>query len=167
MDTSRRITQNGTNTEGANHIRQSISHPTNPTRSCHGKVFLGKSTSILSNQFRMSVMLTRFRYARFHRCEERFMGYGHNKIACAWSLYLHGIDFWVLPEDFMIHQDHAYVEKEKAFDVSLGTTCHLPRKLNQVYCTSNITVHAPPTGRLQSTDFQTLGSGGLHPVSLG
>lgn len=53
------------------------------------------------------------------RCEERFVGYGHNKIACTWSWFLDGIDYYVLPDDFVIHQDHPYVLKEKAFDVSL------------------------------------------------
>ncbi|KAK3818991.1 MAG: glycosyl-transferase for dystroglycan-domain-containing protein, partial [Benniella sp.] len=41
-------------------------------------------------------------------CDERFVGYGANKAACLFEIYISGIDFWVVPEDFLIHQYHDY-----------------------------------------------------------
>ncbi|KAB5592779.1 hypothetical protein CTheo_3763 [Ceratobasidium theobromae] len=46
-------------------------------------------------------------------CDERFVGYGGNKAACLFSIYLSGIDFYVLPDDFLIHQSHAYAEETR------------------------------------------------------
>ncbi|CAO3652862.1 unnamed protein product [Cunninghamella echinulata] len=46
-------------------------------------------------------------------CDERFIGYGANKAACLYEIYLSGIDYWVLPEDFLIHQTHAYPESTR------------------------------------------------------
>ncbi|CAG8696946.1 1160_t:CDS:2, partial [Acaulospora colombiana] len=43
-------------------------------------------------------------------CDERFVGYGANKAACLFELYLSGVEYWVLPEDFLIHQTHKYLE---------------------------------------------------------
>nr|CAG8454736.1 118_t:CDS:2 [Entrophospora candida] len=43
-------------------------------------------------------------------CEERFVGYGANKAACLFELYISGVDYWVLPNDFLIHQTHEYLE---------------------------------------------------------
>ncbi|CAB4384850.1 uncharacterized protein OCT59_005586 [Rhizophagus irregularis] len=43
-------------------------------------------------------------------CDERFVGYGANKAACLFELYLSGVDYWVLPNDFLIHQTHEYLE---------------------------------------------------------
>jgi glycosyltransferase-like protein LARGE len=57
------------------------------------------------------------------RCDEHFVGYGKNKIACVFALYLSGLELWVLPQDFMIHQDHPYPDSEKTFDVSLAGIC--------------------------------------------
>lgn len=48
-----------------------------------------------------------------HRCDERFIGYGGNKAACLYELYLSGVSFYVLPDDFLIHQSHAYAEKAR------------------------------------------------------
>lgn len=48
-----------------------------------------------------------------HRCDERFIGYGGNKAACLFELYLSGVSFYVLPDDFLIHQSHAYAEKAR------------------------------------------------------
>ncbi|CAE6484564.1 unnamed protein product [Rhizoctonia solani] len=57
-------------------------------------------------------------------CDERFVGYGGNKAACLFSIFLSGIDFYVLPDDFLIHQSHAYAEETRKNE----------RKLNkQVY----------------------------------
>ncbi|GAA5809378.1 hypothetical protein MFLAVUS_002786 [Mucor flavus] len=53
-------------------------------------------------------------------CDERFIGYGANKAACLYEIYLSGIDYYVLPDDFLIHQSHAYPEstrkKERLFN---------------------------------------------------
>ncbi|KAG9085316.1 hypothetical protein FS749_004535 [Ceratobasidium sp. UAMH 11750] len=46
-------------------------------------------------------------------CDERFVGYGGNKAACLFSIYISGIDFYVLPDDFLIHQSHAYAEETR------------------------------------------------------
>ncbi|KAG0308284.1 hypothetical protein BGZ98_008455 [Dissophora globulifera] len=43
-----------------------------------------------------------------HWCDERFVGYGANKAACLFEIYISGIDFWVMPQDFLIHQYHDY-----------------------------------------------------------
>lgn len=50
-------------------------------------------------------------------CEERFIGYGANKAACLYEIYLAGIDYWVLPDDFLIHQTHHYPEETRAKEV--------------------------------------------------
>lgn len=50
---------------------------------------------------------------RTRRCDERFIGYGGNKAACLFELYLSGVSFYVLPDDFLIHQSHAYAEKAR------------------------------------------------------
>ncbi|KAI9304643.1 glycosyl-transferase for dystroglycan-domain-containing protein [Cunninghamella echinulata] len=41
-------------------------------------------------------------------CDERFFGYGSNKAACLFEIYVSGIDFYVMPNDFIIHQTHDY-----------------------------------------------------------
>lgn len=46
-------------------------------------------------------------------CDERFVGYGSNKAACLYEIYLAGYEFWVLPEDFLIHQWHEYPSEER------------------------------------------------------
>lgn len=69
-------------------------------------------------------------------CDERFIGYGANKVrpgsslsittrklsadptsqlkaACLYELYLSGVSFYVLPDDFLIHQSHEYAEKAR------------------------------------------------------
>lgn len=33
-----------------------------------------------------------------------------SKAACLYELYLSGVSFFVLPDDFLIHQSHAYAE---------------------------------------------------------
>lgn len=58
-------------------------------------------------------------------CDERFIGYGGNKAACLFELYLSGVTFYVLPEDFLIHQSHPYAEQtrqhERKFNRKLYT----------------------------------------------
>ncbi|ORX61383.1 hypothetical protein DM01DRAFT_1331988 [Hesseltinella vesiculosa] len=46
-------------------------------------------------------------------CDERFIGYGANKAACLFEIYLSGIDYMVLPNDFLIHQTHKYPENTR------------------------------------------------------
>ena len=60
-------------------------------------------------------------YAVYNRliapwCDERFNGYGRNKAACWFEMYLSGIDIWVLPNDFVIHQRHPYPEEERRME---------------------------------------------------
>ncbi|THU85029.1 hypothetical protein K435DRAFT_926530 [Dendrothele bispora CBS 962.96] len=43
-------------------------------------------------------------------CEERFVGYGGNKAACLFEMYLSGISYYVLADHFIIHQNHLYDE---------------------------------------------------------
>ncbi|KAG0344791.1 hypothetical protein BG004_004175 [Podila humilis] len=47
-------------------------------------------------------------------CDERFVGYGANKAACLYEIYISGIDYYVLPKDFLIHQSHAYPESKRS-----------------------------------------------------
>ncbi|KAG0092554.1 hypothetical protein BGZ92_009451 [Podila epicladia] len=47
-------------------------------------------------------------------CDERFVGYGANKAACLYEIYISGIDYYVLPQDFLIHQSHAYPESKRS-----------------------------------------------------
>ncbi|CAG8758603.1 6349_t:CDS:2, partial [Acaulospora morrowiae] len=53
-------------------------------------------------------------------CDERFVGYGANKAACLFELYLSGVDYWVLPEDFLIHQTHEYLEHARKHERRLN-----------------------------------------------
>ncbi|KAF9920860.1 hypothetical protein FBU30_009195 [Linnemannia zychae] len=46
-------------------------------------------------------------------CDERFVGYGANKAACLFEIYISGIDYYVLPRDFIIHQSHPYKEETR------------------------------------------------------
>ncbi|KAI0260188.1 glycosyl-transferase for dystroglycan-domain-containing protein [Gloeopeniophorella convolvens] len=46
-------------------------------------------------------------------CDERFTGYGANKAACLFEMYLSGVSFYVLSDHFLIHQSHAYEEEAR------------------------------------------------------
>ncbi|THH17862.1 hypothetical protein EW146_g3016 [Bondarzewia mesenterica] len=46
-------------------------------------------------------------------CDERFTGYGGNKAACLFEMYLSGISFYVLSDHFLIHQNHVYEEEAR------------------------------------------------------
>lgn len=46
-------------------------------------------------------------------CDERFVGYGANKAACLYEIYMSGAQFWVMPQDFLIHQRHPYPENDR------------------------------------------------------
>ncbi|KAF8967939.1 glycosyl-transferase for dystroglycan-domain-containing protein [Flammula alnicola] len=43
-------------------------------------------------------------------CDERFVGYGGNKAACLFEMYVAGISYYVLADHFIIHQNHLYEE---------------------------------------------------------
>lgn len=59
-------------------------------------------------------------------CDERFIGYGGNKAACLYELYLSGVSYYVLPEDFLVHQSHAYAEKARQHEVRHCLTSSSP-----------------------------------------
>ncbi|KAI0638998.1 glycosyl-transferase for dystroglycan-domain-containing protein [Trametes polyzona] len=46
-------------------------------------------------------------------CDERFAGYGANKAACLFEMYLSGVSFYVLSDHFLIHQSHKYEEEAR------------------------------------------------------
>jgi len=45
-------------------------------------------------------------------CDERFIGYGSNKCACVFEIYMSGYSFHVLPRSFLLHRPHASSEVE-------------------------------------------------------
>ncbi|KAF9268696.1 glycosyltransferase family 49 protein [Marasmius fiardii PR-910] len=53
-------------------------------------------------------------------CDERFIGYGGNKAACLFEMYLSGITYYVLSDHFIIHQNHAYAEKARKTERSFN-----------------------------------------------
>ncbi|KAF8483785.1 glycosyl-transferase for dystroglycan-domain-containing protein [Russula ochroleuca] len=46
-------------------------------------------------------------------CDERFTGYGGNKAACLFDMYLSGVSFYVLSDHFLVHQSHVYEEEAR------------------------------------------------------
>ena len=54
-----------------------------------------------------------------YRCDERFVGYGGNKAACLFEMYLSGISYYVLADHFIIHQNHLYEEVIRKNEVSV------------------------------------------------
>ncbi|GBE81042.1 glycosyltransferase family 49 protein [Sparassis crispa] len=46
-------------------------------------------------------------------CDERFTGYGANKAACLFEMYLSGVSFYVLADHFVMHQSHTYEEQAR------------------------------------------------------
>jgi hypothetical protein len=52
------------------------------------------------------------------RCDERFVGYGGNKAACLFEMYLYGASYHVLADHFIIHQNHLYEETARKNEVS-------------------------------------------------
>lgn len=51
-------------------------------------------------------------------CDERFTGYGGNKAACLFEMYLSGVSFYVMSDHFLIHQSHKYEEEARREEVS-------------------------------------------------
>lgn len=54
-------------------------------------------------------------------CDERFVGYGANKAACLFEMYVSGMSFYVLSDHFIVHQNHKYEEKARKEEVSAYT----------------------------------------------
>ncbi|CAO3645969.1 unnamed protein product [Mucor hiemalis] len=50
-------------------------------------------------------------------CDERFIGYGANKAACLYEIFISGVDYYVLPNDFLIHQSHKYANHDRTREV--------------------------------------------------
>ena len=59
------------------------------------------------------------------RCDERFVGYGGNKAACLFEMYLSGVSYHVLADHFIIHQNHLYEEAVRKTEVYTCTICRL------------------------------------------
>lgn len=51
------------------------------------------------------------------RCNERFIGYGGNKAACLFEMYLSGMSYHVLADHFIVHQNHLYEETARKNEV--------------------------------------------------
>ena len=51
------------------------------------------------------------------------MGYGGNKAACLFEMYLSGVSFYVLSDDFLVHQSHAYNEVARKLEVRMLMLC--------------------------------------------
>ncbi|KAH9956535.1 glycosyl-transferase for dystroglycan-domain-containing protein [Russula dissimulans] len=57
-------------------------------------------------------------------CDERFTGYGANKAACLFEMYLSGVSFYVLSDHFLIHQSHAYEEEARRSERKYNRRIH-------------------------------------------
>lgn len=55
-------------------------------------------------------------------CDERFIGYGANKAACLFEIFISGVDYYVLPDDFLIHQSHKYANHDRTREVRHPST---------------------------------------------
>ncbi|KAI9508561.1 glycosyl-transferase for dystroglycan-domain-containing protein [Russula earlei] len=58
------------------------------------------------------------------RCDERFTGYGGNKAACLFEMYLSGVSFYVLSDHFLIHQSHTYEEEARRSERKYNRRIH-------------------------------------------
>ncbi|KAI0002188.1 glycosyl-transferase for dystroglycan-domain-containing protein [Russula compacta] len=57
-------------------------------------------------------------------CDERFTGYGGNKAACLFEMYLSGVSFYVLSDHFLIHQSHVYEEEARRSERKYNRRIH-------------------------------------------
>lgn len=78
------------------------------------------------------------------RCDERFVGYGGNKAACLFEMYLAGVSFYVLADHFIIHQNHLYEESARKSEVS--------RWISDCFHVTNFR-SIPLTAQIQSQDL--------------
>ncbi|KAI9304932.1 glycosyl-transferase for dystroglycan-domain-containing protein [Cunninghamella echinulata] len=53
-------------------------------------------------------------------CDERFIGYGANKAACHFELYISGLVYYVLPDHYVVHQYHPYPEQTRSNERALN-----------------------------------------------
>lgn len=83
-----------------------------------------------------------------NRCDERFIGYGGNKAACLFELYLSGIDFFVLSDDFIIHQSHAYAEQARKQEV------HRDSYFYQLFLINSLTYDQRKYNRKTYTEYR-------------
>ena len=74
-------------------------------------------------------------------CDERFTGYGANKAACLFEMYLSGVSFYVMADHFLIHQTHKYEEAARREEVCISTAyccsrnpSHAEKVQSQVVC---------------------------------
>ncbi|KAJ6593539.1 glycosyltransferase family 49 protein [Mycena capillaripes] len=71
-------------------------------------------------------------------CDERFVGYGGNKAACLFEMYLSGISYYVLADHFLIHQNHLYEEtarrNERKYNRKVYSDFKEEACLRSVYC---------------------------------
>ncbi|KAF8897102.1 glycosyltransferase family 49 protein [Gymnopilus junonius] len=58
-------------------------------------------------------------------CDARFVGYGGNKAACLFEMYLSGISYYVLADHFIIHQNHLYEEMARKTERRFNKKIHL------------------------------------------
>lgn len=63
-------------------------------------------------------------FSPLSRCDERFVGYGGNKAACLFEMYLAGVSYYVLADHFIIHQNHLYEETVRIHEVRPGCSNH-------------------------------------------
>lgn len=94
-------------------------------------------------------------------CEERFVGYGVNKAACLFEMYIDGVDFYVLPKDFIIHQTHAYPESARRKEVG---TCGKDESAGELILKFHVT---PSVALVQQPALPVLHQGNLLPVCQG
>ncbi|KAG6813534.1 hypothetical protein H0H92_010239 [Tricholoma furcatifolium] len=57
----------------------------------------------------------------YEPCDERFIGYGGNKAACLFEMYISGISYYVLADHFIIHQSHRYLKMFNELGLSNST----------------------------------------------
>ena len=97
-------------------------------------------------------------------CDERFVGYGSNKAACLYEIYLAGVEFWVMPEDFLIHQRHPYPENDRRverkynkrlFDVDREEACFRYARMHKGVGTAQ---NDPMGGDMGGVDERICGS---------
>ncbi|PPR03171.1 hypothetical protein CVT26_008020 [Gymnopilus dilepis] len=58
-------------------------------------------------------------------CDARFVGYGGNKAACLFEMYLSGMSYYVLADHFIIHQNHLYEEIARKTERRFNKKIHL------------------------------------------
>ena len=78
-------------------------------------------------------------------CDERFTGYGGNKAACIFEMYISGVSFYVLSDHFIVHQNHLYEEKARKDEVST------PLRISHLHATADLFASGNSTRRFTPT----------------